>query len=80
MEWNMKGFLLSTATLLSMLEASSVAWAQQQGGPGYGPYMMWNGGSWMFFGPPMPTERPSFTTSSSGRRGPDLGDQRAMKH
>ncbi len=49
----MRGFLLSTAALLSMLGASSVTWAQQQGGPGYGPYMMWNGGSWMFFGPLM---------------------------
>ena len=49
----MRSFLLSTATLLSMLGASSAAWAQQQGGPVYGPYMMWNGGSWMFFGPLM---------------------------
>ena len=31
--------------------ASSPAWAQQ-GGPGYGPHM-WEGGSWMFFGPMM---------------------------
>ena len=35
------------------LAVPSVAWAQQQGGPGYGPYMTWNGGSWMFFGPLM---------------------------
>ena len=48
----MRGFLLSTATLLSMLTASSAAWAQQQTGPYYGPHM-WNGGSWMFFGPLM---------------------------
>jgi putative membrane protein len=30
-----------------------VAWAQQQGGPGHGSYMTWNGGSWAFFGPLM---------------------------
>ncbi len=33
------------------LAVPSVAWAQQQCGPGYGPHMMWNGGSWVFFGP-----------------------------
>ncbi|MDH3793201.1 MAG: SHOCT domain-containing protein [Rhodospirillales bacterium] len=47
MEWNMRHFFLSTATLLSMLGASSAAWAQQQPGPSYGPHM-WG---WMFFGP-----------------------------
>ena len=49
----MRRILLSTATLLSMLGASSAAWAQQEGWPGPGPYMMWNGGMGMFFGPLM---------------------------
>ncbi len=48
----MKGFLFSTAALLAMLGASSASWAQQQGGPYYGPHM-WNGGLWMFVGPLM---------------------------
>ncbi len=48
----MRGFLLSTAALLAMLGTSSAAWAQQQGGPYYGPHM-WNGGLWMFVGPLM---------------------------
>jgi putative membrane protein len=46
MEWNMGHFFLSTATLLSMLGASSAAWAHEQGGPYYGPHMP----GWMFFG------------------------------
>ncbi len=40
------------ATAIS-LAVPLVAWAQQWGGPGYDPYMMWNGGSWAFFGPLM---------------------------
>ena len=51
MEWNMRCFFRSTATLLGLLGASSAAWAQQQG-PYYGSHM-WNGGGWMFFGPLM---------------------------
>ena len=49
---NMRCFILSTATMLSVLGAASVAWAQQQGGPYYGQHM-WNSGPWMFFGPVM---------------------------
>jgi putative membrane protein len=48
MEWNMGHFFLSTATLLSMLGASSAAWAHQPGESGYlGPHTP----GWMFFGP-----------------------------
>ena len=47
MEWNMGHFFLSTATLLSMLGASSAAWAHQLGEPEYlGSHMS----GWMFFG------------------------------
>jgi putative membrane protein len=49
----MRRFLFPTATLFSIFGASSATWAQQEGGPGYGPYMMWNGGMGMFFGPLM---------------------------
>ena len=49
----MRGFFLSIAALLAMLGAPPVAWAQQQGGRGYSPHMMWDGGLWMFFGPLM---------------------------
>ena len=48
----MRGFFLTTAALLAMLGTSSAAWAQQQGGPSYGPHM-WGGGPWMFVGPLM---------------------------
>ncbi len=48
----MRGFFGSTAALLSMLGLLSTAWAQQQGGPYYGPHM-WGEGWWMFFGPLM---------------------------
>ncbi len=48
----MTGFFGSTAALLSILGLSSVAWAQQQTGPYYGPHM-WDGGGWMIFGPLM---------------------------
>ncbi len=47
----MKYLFLRVATLLGTLGASA-AWAQQQGGPQFGPHM-WNGGPWMFFGPLM---------------------------
>jgi hypothetical protein len=48
----MRGFFGSTATLISMLGLSSAAWAQQQGGPYYGPHM-WGDGWGMFLGPLM---------------------------
>ncbi len=48
----MRDLFGSTAAVLSMLGLSSAAWAQQQGGPNYGPHM-WGDGSWMFFGPMM---------------------------
>ena len=49
----MKGFQTSSAALLAMLGASSIASAQQQGSPYHGPHM-WDGGwhGW-FFGPIM---------------------------
>lgn len=50
----MTNLLTSTAAILSTLGQSTAAWAQQQGGPGYGHYPhMWGGGSWMFLGPMM---------------------------
>ncbi len=48
----MRGFFGSTAALLGVLGLSSTVWAQQQGGPYYGPHM-WGDGWWMFFGPLM---------------------------
>lgn len=48
----MSGFFGSIATLLSMLGLLSTAWAQQPGGPYYGPHM-WGDGWWMYFGPLM---------------------------
>ncbi len=48
----MRGFFGSTVTLLAMLGLPSLAWAQQQGDPYYGPHM-WSGGGWMFLGPLM---------------------------
>ncbi len=48
----MKDLFGSSAAVLTILGLSSVAWAQEQGGPYYGPHM-WGGGSWMIFGPMM---------------------------
>ncbi len=48
----MRPLLVWLAALLSTLGMSSAAWAQQQGGPYYGPHM-WGGGWWMFLGPLM---------------------------
>jgi len=48
----MRHLIVWTAALLNTLGVSSVACAQQQGGPYYGPHM-WTGGPWMFFGPLM---------------------------
>ncbi len=48
----MRGFFGSIAALLSMLGLAPTAWAQQQGGPYYGPHM-WSDGWGMFLGPLM---------------------------
>lgn len=48
----MRGYLFSTAAVLALLGSPSTAWAEQQGGPYYGPHM-WGGGPWMFVGPSM---------------------------
>jgi len=48
----MRQSLVWVTALLSTLGVSSAAWAQQQGGPPYGPHM-WNSGPWMFLGPLM---------------------------
>ena len=45
-------FFGSAATLLSIMALSSAAWAQQSGGPYYGPHT-WGGGWWMLLGPLM---------------------------
>lgn len=48
----MKHLSVCVTGLLSTWGAPLAAWAQQQGGPYYGPHM-WTGGPWMFFGPLM---------------------------
>lgn len=48
----MKDYLFSTAAMLAVLGSPTASWAQQQGGPYYGPHM-WGGGPWMFVGPLM---------------------------
>ncbi len=48
----MRRSLVWVVAMLSTVGMSSVAWAQRQGEPYYGPHM-WNGGPWMFFGPLM---------------------------
>ncbi len=48
----MRTLFISIASLPTMLWAASDAWAQPQTGSDYGSHM-WDGGSWMFFGPMM---------------------------
>ena len=50
-ELNTAASFVRVAAVPVTFAASSPAWAQQ-GGPGYGSHM-WEGGSWMFFGPVM---------------------------
>ena len=49
---NLTGLRICATAVPVTSTMSSTAWAQQQGGPSWGPHM-WNGGPWMFFGPMM---------------------------